>query len=148
MQPGSGGVGHDRDSIVLAINKLDFKNISVRMRFPWTIWKRRLIFTTYRYKLTDWLEKLTYFTYDTFKCIFLNINARMSITILPKFVPKGPINNIPALVQLMAWCPPGQWWLPTHICVTRPQWSERNGWRLLKVDCITAIDKKYVYDGV
>ena len=24
-----------------------------------------------------------------------------------KFVPKGPINNIPALVQIMAWCRPG-----------------------------------------
>ena len=24
-----------------------------------------------------------------------------------KFVPKGPINNIPALVQIMAWCWPG-----------------------------------------
>ena len=26
-----------------------------------------------------------------------------------KFVPKGPINNIPALVQIMAWC--RHWWL-------------------------------------
>ena len=26
----------------------------------------------------------------------------ISITISPKFVPKGPVNNIPALVQIMA----------------------------------------------
>ena len=47
-----------------------------------------------------------------------------------KFVPKGPINNIPALVQIMAWCWPGNKPLSepmtvsllTHICVTRPQW--------------------------
>ena len=25
-----------------------------------------------------------------------------------KFVPKGPINNIPALVQIMAWRRPGE----------------------------------------
>ena len=47
-----------------------------------------------------------------------------------KFVPKGPINNIPALVQIMAWrrsgdkplSEPIMVSLPTHICVTRPQW--------------------------
>ena len=47
-----------------------------------------------------------------------------------KFAPKGPINNIPALVQIMAWRRQGDKPLsepmlifaPTHICVTRPQW--------------------------
>ena len=39
---------------------------------------------------------------DTFKRIFLNENARISIKISLKFVSKGPINNIPALVQIMA----------------------------------------------
>ena len=46
------------------------------------------------------------------------------------FVPKGQINNVPALVQIMAWRRPGDKPLsepmmdkiPTHICVTRPQW--------------------------
>ena len=38
------------------------------------------------------------FADDTFKCIFLNENARISIEISLKFVPKGPINNIPSLV--------------------------------------------------
>ena len=32
------------------------------------------------------------------KCIFLNENEWISIKILLKFVPMGPINNIPALV--------------------------------------------------
>ena len=41
---------------------------------------------------------------DIFKCIFLNENIWISIK---KFVPKGPINNIPALIQIMAWCRPG-----------------------------------------
>ena len=39
---------------------------------------------------------------DIFKCIFLNENIWISIKISLKFVPKGPINNIPALVQMMA----------------------------------------------
>ena len=42
----------------------------------------------------------------SFKCIFLNENVSISIKISLKFAPKGPINNIPALVQIMAWCQP------------------------------------------
>ena len=61
--------------------------------------------------------------------IFVNENVRISIKISLKFVPKGPINNIPALVQIMAWRRPSDKplsepmmvRLPTHICVTRPQ---------------------------
>ena len=37
-----------------------------------------------------------------FKYIILNENAWIWIIIPLKFVPKGPINNIPALVQIMA----------------------------------------------
>ena len=67
---------------------------------------------------------------DIFKYIFLNENVRISIEISLKFVLKGPINNIPALVQIMAWRRPGDKPLSepmmisllTHICVTRPQW--------------------------
>ena len=44
-----------------------------------------------------------HFTDDTFKRIFLNENVRISIKISLKFVPNGLINNIPALVQIMAW---------------------------------------------
>ena len=68
-----------------------------------------------------------------FKCIFLNENIKISIKISLKFVPKGPINNIPSLVQIMAWRRPGDKpssepmmvCLLTHICVTRPQWVKR-----------------------
>ena len=67
---------------------------------------------------------------DIFKYNFLNENVWISIEISLKFVLKGPINNIPALVQVMAWHRPGDKplsepmmiSLPTHICVTRPQW--------------------------
>ena len=65
-----------------------------------------------------------------FKCIFLNENAGILLEISLKFVPQVRINNIPALVQIKAWRRPGDKplsepvtvSLPTHICVTRPQW--------------------------
>ena len=70
-----------------------------------------------------------HFADDIFKCIFLNETVWISIQISLKFVPKVPINNIPALVQIMAWRRPGDKpsseammvSLLTHICVTRPQ---------------------------
>ena len=37
---------------------------------------------------------------DIFKCIFLNENDRIQISL--KFVPKSPLDNKPALVQVMA----------------------------------------------
>ena len=39
-----------------------------------------------------------HFADDIFKCIFLNENAWIPVKISLEFVPKGPINNIPALV--------------------------------------------------
>ena len=69
-----------------------------------------------------------HFPDDFFKCIFLNENVWIAINISIKFVPKGPINNIPTLVQIMAWRRPGDKPLSepmmvrllTHISVTRP----------------------------
>ena len=40
-----------------------------------------------------------------FKCIFLNNEFQFKISL--KFVPKGPFNKIPALVQIMSWRRPG-----------------------------------------
>ena len=78
-----------------------------------------------------------HFADDTFKRIFLTENDRISIEISLEFVPKGPINNITSLVQIMAWRRPGDKPLSepmmvrllTHICVTRPQWVKLgDGW--------------------
>ena len=71
-----------------------------------------------------------HFADDIFKRIFLNENILIPIKISLTFVPRGSINTIPALVQIMAWRRPGDKPLsepmmvnlPTHICVTRPQW--------------------------
>ena len=69
-----------------------------------------------------------HFADDIFKYIFLNENVWIPIRISLKFVPKGPINNIPSLVQIMAWRRPGDKPLSEtmmldnrRICVTRPQ---------------------------
>ena len=40
---------------------------------------------------------------DIFKCIFLSENDRISIKISLTFVPRSPIDNKAALVQVMAW---------------------------------------------
>ena len=40
---------------------------------------------------------------DIFKCTFMNENLCISIRISLKFVPKGQIDDMSALVQVMAW---------------------------------------------
>ena len=75
-----------------------------------------------------------HFADNIFKCIFLNETVWISINISLKFVPKGQINNIPALVQIMAWCRPGDkplsepmmLSLVKHTCITRPQWFNKS----------------------
>ena len=62
-----------------------------------------------------------HFTDNILNCIFLNENVWISL----KFVLQGLINNISALVQIMAWHRPGNKplsgpmmvRLPTHICI-------------------------------
>ena len=67
---------------------------------------------------------------DIFKCNFLKENLWLFIAISLEIVPRGTVDNIPVLVQIMAWRRPGDKPLSkammvrllTHICVTRPQW--------------------------
>ena len=76
-----------------------------------------------------------HFADDIFTCIFFNENCCILIEFSLKYVRKGPIDNNPALVQIMAWRRPGDKPLSepmmvsllTHICVTRPQWVKLNG---------------------
>ena len=84
-----------------------------------------------------------HFADDIFKCILLNEIVWISIKISLKFSPNGPINNIPALVQIMAWRRPGDKPLSepmmiislTHICVTRPQWVRGFAWKSHTFTC-------------
>ena len=83
-----------------------------------------------------------HFADDIFNSIFLNENVWTPITISLKFVPKGLSNNIPALVQIMAWRRPGDKPLSepmmvsllTHICVIQPQWvnASSGGFKTIK----------------
>ena len=85
-----------------------------------------------------------HFADDTFHRIFVNENVRISIKYSLKFVPMGPINNILALVQIMAWCRSGDKPLSepmmasllTHIriCVTRPQWVNEQWIKFLNME--------------
>ena len=64
---------------------------------------------------------------DIFSCNFVNENISISIKIWLKVIPKDPINNVPAVVQIMAWRLPAtshylnQLWstILTHTCDTR-----------------------------
>ena len=95
-----------------------------------------------------------HFADDIFNCIFLNENVWISIKISLKFVPKDPINNILALVQIMAWRRPGDKTLSepimvrllTHLCITQPQWVNRPGGRLNKKDGLTRYGNSHVKD--
>ena len=52
------------------------------------------------------LDKMTTVLADNiFKRIFLNENVRIAIQISLNFVPKGSIDNKPALNQVIAWLP-------------------------------------------
>ena len=85
------------------------------------------------------------FAEDIFKCIFLKGNVWISIKYLLKSVPRGYINSISALIQIMAFRRPGDKpllepmmvSLLTHISVTRTQFEPKPHptWEDLK-DCI------------
>ena len=75
-----------------------------------------------------------HFTDDIVKCIFFNENVWIPFEISLKFVPKGQINNIPSLVQIMAWCRPGSKPLFEPIIAS---WVEKNtNDIILRVTCV------------
>ena len=103
---------------------------SVHQRSPNSIQGHQIHLNALRPRQND-----RYFADDIFKCVFLNENVWISIKIALKFVPMGPINNIPASVLIMAWRQPGDKplsepimaRLPTQKCVTRDQWFKGHG---------------------
>ena len=74
---------------------------------------------------------LFHFADNMFKCICLTEGRWISINVSLKLVPQSQI-NIPALVEIMAWCRPGAKPLSqpimvsflTHICIFQPQSDE------------------------
>ena len=114
------------------------------------------------FKRIFWMEMLEFrlrprqngchFADDNYECIFFNENVWISIKISLKFVPKGPINNMPALVLIFAWHRPGAKPLSvpmmvrssTHICVTRPQWVNST-WRWLRLLRAFLVEDKHLH---
>ena len=91
---------------------------------------KRLVFSNLLFNTVIKAEaKLMPSTDHIFECLFLNENIIISIQISLKFIPKGPINNSPALIQTMARRRPGGKPLSepmlvrllAHVCVTRPR---------------------------
>ena len=85
-------------------------------------------------KMFPFDDIIMHFPDDIFKWIFLNGIVWILIKIALKFGPRGPISNIQALVQIMAWCwprnkplsEPMMVSLMMHICITQPQIVEKN----------------------
>ena len=57
---------------------------------------------------------------DIFKCIFLHENDKIQIHISLRFVSRSPIDNKPALVQVMAWRRSGDKPLPEQMLIQSP----------------------------
>ena len=66
----------------------------------------------FTYLLLPLAEMAAILVDDNFKCIFLNENDVILIQISLKFVPRSPVDNKPALVQVMAWRQTGDKPLP------------------------------------
>ena len=84
--------------------------------------------------LTHWgRDEMNNISQTTFSNVFSSMKM---FEFRLKFHWKSPINNIPALVQIMAWCRSGDEpfsepmmvSLQTHICITRPQWVIQSDW--------------------
>ena len=96
-----------------------------------------------------------HFADDIFKFIFVNENIwnSLKISLSLKLVPNVRINNIPALVRIMAWhrlgdkplSEPMMVKLSTHICVTRSQWVK---WPTIDLKCIKNVGVKNSTRGI
>ena len=89
------------------------------------------------------LRKMSFSRHFKMHFLFLNENVWISIKITLKFFLEGSINNTPALVQIMAWCRPGNKQLSEpmmvgllmHTCIPQPQWV--NSLRPRQMDAIS-----------
>ena len=102
----------------------------------WFLFKRHVLFVTGlpnstvrpRRKLPPFRRQHFQMHFLESKCIKISINTSL------KFVPRSPINKIPAMVGIMAWRRAGDKPLSelmmvsllTHICVTQPQCVKQN----------------------
>ena len=108
------------------IHSMILENTHIRLLVPWICCPRKVRVVN----SSPHGQNVHRFADDIFKCIFMNEKFCIWIKFSLKFVPKGPISNNPSLVYIMAWHQIGDkplselmtLKLPTHMCVTRPQW--------------------------
>ena len=93
-----------------------------------TLYLLNYVMTTFLILITLWgwdtlrlRQKGHHFPDNIFKCIFLNENVWISIKISLMFVPEDPINNIPALVQIITWRRPAD--KPLSEPMMAPHWG-------------------------
>ena len=124
-----------QDTVFLVHMSLRQYSILPRI-FPIAFYEKKIFLFKISLNRTEWLthwgwDKMANIFKTSFsKCIFLNENIWISLKISLEFVPKVRINNIPSLVQIMAWrrsgdkplSEPMMVSLLSHICVTRHQW--------------------------
>ena len=82
----------------------------VRITLPCVVFRFGEIIIHWLFHMTNTLRPRQnggQFSDGILKCIFLNKNALIVIKIPLNFIFSGPINNIKALVQIMAWRRPG-----------------------------------------
>ena len=122
------------DNILSPLGARPFSAPTIRYYASVPLWRIVVILHPNKWELTHWgrdkmgaIFQTTFSTgYSWIKMYEFRIKSNK---ISLKFVPKVPINNIPALVQIMTWCRSGDKPLSepmmdsllTHICVTRPQ---------------------------
>ena len=90
-------------------------------------------------------EKWPPFSRRYFQIYFLNENVWVLTKILQKLVSKSQINNIPALVQIMAWRRPlSEPMMVSLLILARPQWVKQVLGSYLPSQCQTWCKCKYL----
>ena len=93
-------LGSERSGVQIKIDRYTENELHFRGRYNILVWTV-LIFI--QFNSSSLGQNGHHFADDIFKCIFINEKFCISIQILQKFVPNGPINNKSALVQVMTW---------------------------------------------
>ena len=121
-------IGTNFSEILSEIDTFSFKQMRLKMSGKWRPYCLVL------YVLTHWDQDKMAAIFQTFSNGFSGMKMyEFRLTSHWSFVPRGPINNIPTLLQVMTWRRPGDKplsepimvRLTTHICVTRPQWVKK-----------------------
>ena len=106
------------------------------------------------YVLAHWdRDKIAAISQTTFSDIFFNGTLGILVKDSQRFVPKGRINNIPALVRTMAWRRQGDKPLSepmvvsllAYFCVTQPQWINANYRNIARTFILIFLPLIYIY---